>query len=84
MAVARGRISGEDALLTYVLFISDSSSFEWNLPPYDVPNLMAKPGMPCNNYRGYCDVFKKCREVVLIDINPSNLNRGQPLGLLQC
>nr|XP_037279237.1 LOW QUALITY PROTEIN: disintegrin and metalloproteinase domain-containing protein 10-like [Rhipicephalus microplus] len=39
------------------------SSFEWNHPPYDVPNLFAKPGTPCDNYNGYCDVFQKCREV---------------------
>ncbi len=39
------------------------SSFEWNIPPYDVPDLMAKPGMPCNDYKGYCDVFHRCREV---------------------
>ncbi|KAH8022627.1 hypothetical protein HPB51_000927 [Rhipicephalus microplus] len=40
-----------------------ASSFEWNHPPYDVPNLFAKPGTPCDNYNGYCDVFQKCREV---------------------
>ncbi|XP_064471888.1 disintegrin and metalloproteinase domain-containing protein 10-like [Ornithodoros turicata] len=39
------------------------SSFEWNHPPYDVPDLYAKPGTPCDNYNGYCDVFQKCREV---------------------
>ncbi|XP_050712620.1 uncharacterized protein LOC126996286 [Eriocheir sinensis] len=39
------------------------SSFEWNKPPYDIPDMYAKAGTPCNNYKGYCDVFKKCREV---------------------
>ncbi|RWS31857.1 hypothetical protein B4U80_09883, partial [Leptotrombidium deliense] len=42
---------------------SCKSSFEWNTPPYDVPDLYAKPGTPCDNYNGYCDVFQKCREV---------------------
>lgn len=39
------------------------SSFVWNKAPYDVPNMFAKPGTPCNEYIGYCDVFQKCREV---------------------
>ncbi|KAL0271099.1 UNVERIFIED_CONTAM: hypothetical protein PYX00_008305 [Menopon gallinae] len=39
------------------------SSFEWNEGPYDVPDMYSKPGTPCNNYNGYCDVFQKCREV---------------------
>jgi hypothetical protein len=39
------------------------SSFEWNKPPFDVPDMYAKPGTPCNNYNGYCDVFQKCRDV---------------------
>ncbi|XP_053945367.1 uncharacterized protein LOC128854922 isoform X1 [Anastrepha ludens] len=39
------------------------SSFEWNEPPFDVPDMYAKPGTPCNDYNGYCDVFQKCREV---------------------
>lgn len=39
------------------------SSFEWNKAPYDVPDMYAKPGTPCNDYIGYCDVFQKCREV---------------------
>lgn len=39
------------------------SSFSWNSPPYDVPDMFSKPGTPCNNYNGYCDVFQKCREV---------------------
>ena len=25
--------------------------------------MYSKPGTPCNNYQGYCDVFQKCREV---------------------
>ncbi|XP_044743538.1 disintegrin and metalloproteinase domain-containing protein 10-like [Chrysoperla carnea] len=39
------------------------SSFEWNQYPYDIPDMYSKPGTPCNNYNGYCDVFQKCREV---------------------
>ncbi|XP_030369201.1 uncharacterized protein LOC115620206 [Scaptodrosophila lebanonensis] len=39
------------------------SSFEWNEPPFDVPDMYSKPGTPCNDYNGYCDVFQKCREV---------------------
>merc|ERR1711892_30009 len=31
--------------------------------PRDVPDMYSKPGTPCNNYQGYCDVFQKCREV---------------------
>ncbi|KZC05932.1 Disintegrin and metalloproteinase domain-containing protein 10, partial [Dufourea novaeangliae] len=40
-----------------------SSSFDWNAPPYDIPDMFSKPGTPCNDYNGYCDVFQKCREV---------------------
>lgn len=29
------------------------SSFRWNTPPYDVPDMYAKPGTPCNDYNGY-------------------------------
>lgn len=25
--------------------------------------MFSKPGTPCNDYNGYCDVFQKCREV---------------------
>ena len=39
------------------------SSFELNEPPFDMPDMVSKPGTPCNNYQGYCDVFQKCREV---------------------
>uniref|UniRef100_A0A182UGU2 Disintegrin domain-containing protein n=1 Tax=Anopheles melas TaxID=34690 RepID=A0A182UGU2_9DIPT len=39
------------------------SSFDWNEPPFDVPDMYAKPGTPCNDYNGYCDVAQKCREV---------------------
>lgn len=28
------------------------SSFEWNEPPFDVPDMYAKPGTPCNDYNG--------------------------------
>ncbi|XP_014254814.1 disintegrin and metalloproteinase domain-containing protein 10 isoform X1 [Cimex lectularius] len=39
------------------------SSFTWNSIPYDIPDMFSKPGTPCNDYNGYCDVFQKCREV---------------------
>lgn len=39
------------------------SSFDWNKWPYDIPDMFSKPGTPCNDYNGYCDVFQKCREV---------------------
>ncbi|RZF47674.1 hypothetical protein LSTR_LSTR006310 [Laodelphax striatellus] len=39
------------------------SSFAWNSVPYDIPDMFSKPGTPCNDYNGYCDVFQKCREV---------------------
>lgn len=39
------------------------SSFHWNEKPFDIPDLYAKPGSPCNDYNGYCDVFQNCREV---------------------
>lgn len=39
------------------------SSFEWNDKPFDVPDMYSKPGTPCNDYTGYCDVFQMCREV---------------------
>ena len=29
---------------------------------------MAKPGTPCNDYKGYCDVFHRCREVSLYKV----------------
>ncbi|CAB0038707.1 unnamed protein product [Trichogramma brassicae] len=41
----------------------EDSSYDWNSPPYDIPDMFAKPGTPCNDYNGYCDVFQKCREV---------------------
>ena len=45
------------------VFSNFSSSFDWNVPPYNIPDMYAKPGTPCDNYKGYCDVFQKCREV---------------------
>ncbi|KAL1140356.1 hypothetical protein AAG570_000288 [Ranatra chinensis] len=39
------------------------SSFYWNTTSYEMPILFSKPGTPCNDYNGYCDVFQKCREV---------------------
>ena len=39
------------------------SSFDWNTAPYAIPDLYSKAGTPCDQYRGYCDVFRKCREV---------------------
>ncbi|VDN00825.1 unnamed protein product [Thelazia callipaeda] len=29
----------------------------------DKPGLILLPGSPCNNYKGYCDIFRKCRRV---------------------
>lgn len=40
------------------------SSFAWNSAPYDIPDMLSKPGTPCNDYNGYCDVFQRCREVI--------------------
>lgn len=42
---------------------SCKSSRDWNETPYDVPDMFAKAGTPCNDYNGYCDVFHICREV---------------------
>lgn len=50
-------------MINVSLFTLFRSSFQWNEAPYDVPDMFAKPGTPCNDYNGYCDVFKKCREV---------------------
>lgn len=50
------------------------SSFEWNSPPYDVPDLLAKPGSPCNQYLGYCDVNLQCHEI----------HATGPLGFIRC
>ena len=44
------------------------SSFELNSRPHDVPDMYSKPGTPCNDYQGYCDVFQKCREVTVFFI----------------
>ena len=55
------------------------SSFELNLPPFDVPDMFSKPGTPCNNYAGYCDVFQKCREV---SWDPVNKTTYLPAGML--
>ncbi|KAB7505749.1 Disintegrin and metalloproteinase domain-containing protein 10 [Armadillidium nasatum] len=41
------------------------SSFDWNVPPFNIPDMYAKPGTPCDNYKGYCDVFQKCREMAI-------------------
>ncbi|OAD56554.1 Disintegrin and metalloproteinase domain-containing protein 10 [Eufriesea mexicana] len=53
------RLPGENQPCLYVA----KSSFDWNSPPYDIPDMYSKPGTPCNDYNGYCDVFQKCREV---------------------
>lgn len=37
------------------------SSFQWNEVPYDVPDMFAKPGTPCNDYNGY-EFCVKCRK----------------------
>lgn len=33
------------------------SSHQWE----NIPEILSKPGSPCNNYAGSCDVFHKCR-----------------------
>lgn len=45
------------------IFVVRRSSFDWNDAPYDIPDMFSKPGTPCSDYNGYCDVFQKCREV---------------------
>lgn len=35
--------------------------------PYDIPDMYSKPGTPCNDYNGYCDVFQRCREVCILN-----------------
>lgn len=45
------------------IFMESRSSFDWNLPPYDIPDMFSKPGTPCNDYNGYCDMFQRCRDV---------------------
>jgi len=46
-----------------VTFELCSSSFGWNKNPFTSRDRYVKPGAPCYNHRGYCDVFLKCREV---------------------
>ena len=42
-----------------------------------LPDLMAKPGMPCNDYNGYCDMFHRCREVSQVNFLAVNdLDKG--------
>lgn len=63
--VRLSRISSVDLhknLLNSTIFLH-RSSFDWNSPEYNIPDMFSKPGTPCNDYNGYCDVFQKCREV---------------------
>lgn len=60
------------------------SSFELNEQPFDVPDMFSKPGTPCNNYLGYCDVFQKCREASPLTAMIKRQNKDDPnLVLLQ-
>lgn len=34
---------------------------QWGRKPGE--GLLLHPGSPCNNYKGYCDIFRKCRSV---------------------
>lgn len=61
--------------------IISRSSFDWNAPPYDIPDMFSKPGTPCNDYNGYCDVFQKCREVGAQ--NKKNLIALTPLNIIR-
>ena len=54
----------------FFLRLERRSSFEWNTPPYDVPDMHAKPGTACDNNYGYCDVFQRCREVGPFSLPP--------------
>ena len=45
------------------------SSFEWTKAPHDVPNMYSKAGTPCNNYQGYCDVFRANDIIVIKSFN---------------
>jgi len=59
------------------------SSFQLNVPPLDVPDMYSKPGTPCNNYQGYCDVFQKCREVTRTfykNYVPVNISMSKKIG----
>ncbi|KAK2144321.1 hypothetical protein LSH36_767g00016 [Paralvinella palmiformis] len=39
------------------------SSFEWNLEPFNIPDLMISAGSACYQYQGICDESHKCREM---------------------
>ena len=46
-----------DTACTFTIILR--SSYELD----DVPDASVVAGTPCNNYGGYCDVYKKCRSV---------------------
>lgn len=39
------------------------SSFQWNLEPFNVPDLMISAGSACYQYQGVCDESHTCREM---------------------
>lgn len=41
--------------------VNDTCSFAGDIP--DLTEAKAFTGAPCNNFKGYCDVFHVCREV---------------------
>ncbi|KAF1770706.1 hypothetical protein GCK72_002527 [Caenorhabditis remanei] len=43
-------------------FASNRTNFLQNMRK-GKPGLILHPGSPCNNYKGYCDIFRKCRSV---------------------
>ena len=43
--------------MIFILNIRSSYSLD------DVPDAESLAGQPCNDYEGYCDVFKICRQV---------------------
>jgi len=52
--------------LTDCLSLCFRAALEWNeMERVNIPQLTAKPGSPCFNFRGFCDVFHKCREVTI-------------------
>ena len=46
-------------VIRFDLFVLFRSTYQIS----DIPDSLALPGTPCNNFQGYCDVFQKCRMV---------------------
>lgn len=49
----------EEAIIRNV----DNKEFKTLLEELNKENIKLQPGAPCDNYRGYCDVFQKCRGI---------------------